>query len=440
MSRGQRTHPGVPMTRRDLLAAVPGVMAAGAGFGRGEETGARPKIAAVVTLYNKKSHAQGIVDRFLDGYGWESRHYRPSVDIVSLYVDQKPQGDLSREREQRHPGLKVYPTIAEALTRGGGRLGVDGVLLIGEHGRYPVNAKGQVLFPRYEFFQQIVAVFRGSGRSVPVFSDKHLSWNWGWAKSMVETAKTMGFPLMAGSSLPVTWRVPAVDVAWGAPVEEAVCVAWGGLDSYDFHGLETIQCMVERRKGGETGVVAVEALRGEPVWKALAGGSWNAGGCDIELFEACLCRSFTLSSGRPGYGNALPERDQLPALARRPMMYRIEYADGLKATLLMLSGLVRDFTVALRINGESKPVSTQMYLPGFFQGQTLSDFFNPLAHHIETLFTTGKAPYPVERTLLTTGLLATAIDSLHLGQKRIETPDLRNVRYEAPRESTYRRS
>ena len=246
---------------------------------------------------------------------------------------------------------------------------------------------------------------------MPVFNDKHLSWNWEWAKSMVDTAKTLGFPLMAGSSLPITWRLPAVDVPWGAPVSEAVCVGFGGLDSYDFHGLETIQCMVERRNGGETGVVAVEALRGEPVWKALAAGSWDAGGCDLELFEACLCRSFTLSSGRPGYGNALPERDQLPARVSRPVLYRVEYADGLKTTLLTLTGLVRDFTVALRIKGESEPLSTQMYLPGFAETQTLPDFFNPLAHHIESMFTTGKAPYPVERTLLTTGVLAAAIDS-----------------------------
>jgi len=428
------------MTRRDLLATVPVVLGAGGGFGRATGPGARPAIAAVVTVYRKKSHAQGIVDRFLDGYGWEGRHYCPAVDVVSLYVDQKASGDLSREREQRHPGLKVYPTIALALTRGGGKLAVDGVLLIGEHGRYPVNEKGQRLFPRYQFFQQIVDVFRRSGRSVPVFNDKHLSWNWDWAKSMVETARTMGFPLMAGSSLPVTWRLPAVEVDFGAPVAEAVCVGFGGLDSYDFHGLEAIQCMVERRRGGETGVVAVQALRGDSVWKALAGPSWSAGGCDLELFEACLCRSFTLASPRPGYGNVYPQRDQLPALVPRPMLYRIEYADGLKAALLMLSGLVADFTVAVRIKGERTAISTQMYLPGFAPGQTLPDFFNPLAHHIETLFRTGKPPYPVERTLLTTGVLATAVDSLHRGQQRIETPGLQHLRYEPPRESTYRRS
>ena len=175
------------------------------------------------------------------------------MDVVALYVDQKPRGDLSQERAARHPGLTVYPTIAEALTRGTGKLAVDGVLLIGEHGNYPRNARGQTLYPRYEFFQQIVEVFRRSGRCVPVFNDKHLSWRWDWAREMVDTARQMGFPLMAGSSLPVTWRIPSIDLPWGAEVREAVCVGYGGVDSYDIHGLEALQCMIERRRGGESG-------------------------------------------------------------------------------------------------------------------------------------------------------------------------------------------
>ncbi len=219
----------------------------------------RPRIAAVVTEYRKMDHGQGIVDRFLDGYGWESRHYRPRVDIVSLYVDQKPSGRPERgTRQQRHPELKVYPTIAEALTCGGDRLAVDGVLI--DRRARPISratprARGSI--PRYEFFQQIVDVFRRSGRSVPVFNDKHLSWSWDWAKEMVETARAMGFPLMAGSSLPVTWRFPRSMSRMGPESRKWSCVGYGGIDSYDFHGLETLQCMVERRKGGETGVSAV---------------------------------------------------------------------------------------------------------------------------------------------------------------------------------------
>jgi hypothetical protein len=440
VQRGSPAERSRHLTRRDLLASVPAALTSADVLARASQRDSPPRIAAIVTTYRKASHGQGIVDRLLDGYGWESQHHHPPLRIVSLYVDQKPAGDLSAERVARHPGLTLYPTIAQALTCGGDKLAVDGVLSIGEHGRYPRNEKGQRLYPRYEFFQQIVTVFRRSGRSVPVFNDKHLSWNWEWAKQMVQTSRAMGFPLMAGSSLPVTRRIPAIDLPYGAPVGEAVCVGYGGVDSYDFHGLEALQCLVERRKGGETGVAAVQALRGAAVWKALQGGSWQAGGCDLKLFETCLCRSFTLTSPRPGYGNAYPSLDDLPRLVGDPVMYRIEYADGLKGAFLLLNGLVLDFTVAVRISGEAHPLSTQMYLPGLSPGQTLPNFFNALDHAIETLFTTGRPCYPVERTLLTTGLLATAVESLHQGQRRIETPDLRGVHYVAPGDSTFWRS
>src|SRR6266568_769983 len=234
----------------------------------------RPKLAAVVTTYFKHSHAQHIVDRFLDGYGWNGVHHHPPMDLLSLYVDQVRDTDLSRERAARHPSMKIYPTIAEALTLGGSKLAVDGVVLVGEHGSYPRNEKGQTKYPRYEFFEQIVKVFRDSGKSVPLFSDKHLSWNWEWARKMYDTSRELGFPFMAGSSLPVTWRTPSVEMPLGSRISEAMCVCYGGVDSYDFHGLETIQCMVERRRGGETGVRWVQAYRGDRFWQALSEGVW----------------------------------------------------------------------------------------------------------------------------------------------------------------------
>ena len=144
----------------------------------------RPRIAAIVTEYRRYSHAQHILDRYLFGYGWNGAHHIPPIDLVSLYTDQQPEGELSRSRSESCPQMKIFPTIAEALTLGGEELAVDGVLLIGEHGNYPRNDKGQRLYPRYEFFQEIVSVFRDSGRSVPVFNDKHLSWNWEWAKEI----------------------------------------------------------------------------------------------------------------------------------------------------------------------------------------------------------------------------------------------------------------
>ncbi len=395
----------------------------------------RLRLAAVVTEYRKFSHAQHIVDRFLFGYGWGGHHHKPDMDVVSLYVDQRPAGDLSRSRAAEFPKLRIAPTIADALTDGGRTLSVDGVLLIGEHGTYPRNEKGQTLYPRYEFFAQIIDVFRKSGRSVPIFNDKHLSWSWDRAQEMVATSRALAFPLMAGSSLPVTRRLPAIDFPYHAEPTEVLAIGYGKVDSYDFHVLETIQCMAERRRGGESGVAAVQAIRGDDVWARMSAGSWQAGGWDPGLFKACVCRSIQLGSARTGYSDVYPSDADVRKLVKTPVAYRIEYRDGLKATMLLLDGLVTDMTFAARLKGSRDVFSCLMYLPH----RDVCNFFSPLVHQAETMFLTGKSPRPIERTLLTTGLTAAGVESLWRGQQRIETPHL-SVAYQVGEESTFWRT
>ena len=423
------------ISRKTLLSASPPATAAGAAYSAPSRK--RPRIAAVVTEYRRYSHAQHIVDRFLSGYGWGNRHHRPPMDVVSVYVDQTPKNTLIHDRLRRFPTMKKYPTIAEALTLGGSQLAVDGVLLIAEHGNYPRNEKGQTLYPRYEFFQEIAKVFRDSKRSVPVFNDKHLSWKWEWAKEMVDTSRELDFAFMAGSSLPVTPRLPSIDMPFGAEIEEALCLAVGGIDGYDIHALEGLQCMVERRRGGETGAAAIHALRGAPVYEAMKAGSWQAGGWDPELFQACLCRSHKLNPSREGFNHVLPEPDEIPGLITQnpPVAYRFEYLDGLKGTILLMEGLVQDFTFAARLKGVKELFSTQVFLPP----REVCNFFSPQCHNVEQMFLTGKATYPVERTLLTTGLTAAGVESIWQGQKRMETPHL-HIRYQPTQASTFWRS
>jgi hypothetical protein len=427
--------------RRDFLMAATAAGLAWHPFSA-QAAERRPKITALTTIYHKYSHSEHLVDRFLDGYGWEGRHHYPPMDVVSLYVEQVGENDLSRERSQRHPQMKIYPTIAEALTLGTGKLAVDGVLLIGEHGKYPVNEKGQVLYPRYEYFKQIVDVYRDSGRVAPVFNDKHLSWSWDHAVEMYETAKKMGFGLMAGSSLPVSWRQPSVELPAGARVEEAVGIWGGGIDGGDIHVIEAMQSIVERRRGGETGVRAVEAFRGDRFWKAMEAGSWDAGGWDPQLLEACLSRSNQLNSPRATYSHVLPTIEDLRRLAADSYAYRFEYADGLRVSIIQFSptpgmvggGVVGDCSVAARLQGD-EVFSVLFYLPYY----TTRNFFSPQVHHIESLFLTGKSPYPVERTLLTTGMTAAGIESLFQKQKRLETSHLA-INYQPTRESTFWRT
>ncbi len=356
------------------------------------------------------------------------------MDLVSLYVDQVGDTDLSRERGKRHPTLKLATTIDEALTLGTGKLAVDGVVVVGEHGNYPRNEKGQTEYPRYRFFQEVVKVFRSSGRTVPMFSDKHLSWNWAWAKEMYDTSREMKFPFQAGSSLPVTWRTPSVEMPLGAKISEALCVCYGGVDSYDFHGLETIQCMVERRKGGETGVEWIQAYRGDKFWDALREGVWPKA-----LMDAALIRSHTLTPARPGYGDVFPSVDDMRRLIKNPVAYRYQHADGLKCTMILANGLVRDFNFAAYVNGSRQPWSTQMYLPIPDGRTTLANFFSPLVNHMEQMYLTGKVQYPLERTLLTTGLTAAGVESIYRGETRFDTPHLA-IRYEPTKESTFWRT
>ena len=372
------------------------------------------RVAIVATIYRYLSHAQHMGDRFLIGYPINGRWHKGDLQVVSLYVDQKPPGDQSAERAAEF-GFKAYPTIAETLRCGGDKLAVDAVLIIGEHGDYPRNELGQVLYPRHEFFRQCVEVFEKDGRAVPVYNDKHLSYNWEKAKWMVDQSKRLKFPLLAGSSLPVTWRLPDLELPLGCEIEEALMVGVGGSDPMDYHALEAMQCMVERRKGGETGIRSVELLDGDAVWKAGDAGRWSK-----QLLTAALSRSdtpkgLTIEDART---QDLVGSGVLPKLVKEPSAYLIERNDGLRTTLLMLNGAVGDYTFAARVKGRGV-ASTQFFLSPV-PNVTYSAC---LVSKIEEMFVTGRAPYPVERTLLVSGMLESCLQSRRQGRK-LETPQL----------------
>jgi hypothetical protein len=392
---------------------------------------ARPiRIAIIATIYRLQSHAQHMGDRFLVGYPYGGVWRKPNVKVVSLYVDQKPEGDLSGARAKEF-GFQIYPGVGEALCCGGRDLAVDAVLIIAEHGSYPRNEKGQILYPRFEFFQECVRVFEASGRAVPVYNDKHLSYSFEKAKAMVETARRLRFPVLAGSSLPVTWRLPPIELPLDCDIAEALMVGEGASDPMDFHALEGLQCMVERRRGGETGVRAVQLIEGEAVWKAADEGRYSR-----ELLTAALSRSdtplgLTVADGRT---QDLVGSGELRNLAKTAAAYCIEYRDGLKATMLMLDGAVKDFNFAARLK-DGQLWSTQFLLTP----DPNVTYSACLMHKAEQMFETGAAPYPVERTLLTSGILESCLTSKARNHARLETPHLR-VAYKPPKESQFARS
>ncbi|MBX9585293.1 MAG: hypothetical protein K2X87_33725 [Gemmataceae bacterium] len=432
------------LTRRSFLASSllateglhPPLAVAGDDFPRTKPP-KRPKpaaknVAVVASVYTYLSHAYHIAGRFLDGYLADGRHHFPEFGVASVYVEQKPAGDLSGELAREH-GFRISPTIADALTLGTNKLAVDGVLLICEHGDYPLNAKGQKLYPRHELFQQIAAVLREAGRAVPVFCDKHLSYDRVKAADMVATAKRLNAPLMAGSSLPVTWRRPEVELPLGTKLTEAVVASRGDLETYGIHALEALQCMAERRlkpdprrqppDAPDQGVKAVTCRQGDAVWKAGDDGLWS-----WELLEHAVGRS---PSRNAGDIRANCRRFPRPKDARNfvpgPILFHVEYRDGFKATVLQLDGHVADETFAARVAGKPKPVSTLFWLPP----PPGAAFLEALSMRVEDFLATGVPPYPAERTQLTGGILDYALESRVQGGKRLETPDL-DIRYAPP--------
>jgi hypothetical protein len=369
----------------------------------------RKKVAAIVTEYRKWSHADVIVGKILEGYNYDGGD-GPDLKFVSLFVDQFPDGDMSRDLAKKY-SFKLCDSIEDALTLGGKELAVDGVLCIGEHGKYPDNDKGQKLYPRRRFFEEVTKVFAKCKKSVPVFNDKHLAATWTDAKWMYDRSRELFVPFLAGSSLPVTWRRPPLQLPKGCELADAVQVGYGPFEGYGFHALEALQCMVERRKGGETGVKAVSCLQGEEMWKALDQGAWSK-----PLLDAALALV-------PAHANG-----DLRALTSKTAdagVFLVEYRDGFKAAVALLNGWVHEgdggaFVFAGQIKGEDKPRATHFYL----QQPDPFAHFAQLVKAIASTIHTGHAAYPVERTLLTTGILDAVMTSKAEKNRRVETPHL----------------
>jgi hypothetical protein len=365
------------------------------------------KIAAITTEYRKWSHADVILRNLLDGYPDGTK---PNLELVSLYTDQVPKGDMSRDLAKKH-GFKICNSVAEALTLGGKGLAVDGVLSIGEHGKYPENEKGQILYPRRKFFEEVCKVFEETKKAVPVFNDKHLAATWEDAKWMYDRARKLFVPFLAGSSIPVTWRVPKLVLPKDCEFLGAVQLGYGPFEGYGFHALEGVQCMVERRKGGETGVKAVTCHPAKSMWDALDKQEWAK-----PVLEAALKLVDAHAPGDVRAGTAK---------AADAGTFEIEYRDGFRAFVLMLNGWVHEgaggnFNFACQRKGQEKPEACQFFL----QQPDPFAHFAELTKAIDSLVNTGHAPYPVERTLLTSGILDAVMTSRHEKGKRIETPHL----------------
>ena len=368
------------LNRREFLAASLGSLS------RPGLAAEKKTVAAIVTETAYYSHADVICRRSRGIHAQQCSSPAAHSDRLDVYGPDPRQGHEPGPAAKHN--FKIYPTVAEALTLGGKTLGVDAVLLIGEHGNYPTNGIGQTLYRRYELFEQIIQVFRKSSRAVPLFSDKHLSYSWPKARDMYRQAREIGFPFMAGSSIPVTIRFPNSSCRLTASWRTRFRSATAASNSYGFHTLETLQCMVERRAGGEKGLEAVETREGEAVWnwRDSPEGRWSA-----PLLSSRARPKHREKSGPPEQNARKPHC--LPASIPRRISRRQLHARRTHQRFFVCGEAQRPRGAGL------------VFSSAFPAGRDLPHF-DGLVHCIEEMFVTRRAVYPVERTVLTTGALA----------------------------------
>ncbi len=379
----------------------------------------RIPVAAIVTEYRRHSHADIIVGKILEGPMHDGKDLF-ELEVVSLYCDQFPKDDTGKAFAKKY-NVRLSETIPDALTLGTKDLAVQGVLCIGEHGQYPKNKIGQLLYPRKKFFDEVFATFERTKKVVPVLNDKHFGPQWDDAKAMYDLAKKFKAPVLAGSTIPLTWRKPDLQVPLGCEFTDVVMLGYGPPEGYGFHALEGLQCMVERRKGGEKGVKNVHAYKGKEMWAAMEAGRFSK-----EVLEAAI--------GMVGYHSPGDYKD-VSAKALDASVWVIEYRDGFKAAMAILNGWVYEsdggsFFFAGKLKDKKEIVKTQFYL----QQPDPFAHFTYLVRAFEKMVKDQKSPIPPERTLLTSGILDAAMKSLHEG-RNIETPHL-EIAYE-PRDHEY---
>ena len=399
------------------------------------------RIAAICTQYFPYSHADVVVTRWLEQVTHDVRlGFVPCTQIASLWVMQHPKGDdasglalrmpadynLSPNRaEQGFPrydisqgvarkyGVPIYSTIHEALTLGTGQLAVDAVILIGEHGDFPENDYGQTLYPRKELFDEIVSSFQKLGKVVPMFLDKHLSWNMAWAQEMVKTVKAMHIPFFSGSSVPIAGTLHELYLD-GAEFDESMGLFYSGNEIYGIHSMEYLQSLVEKRKGSESGIKAIRTYEGDEVWAAMERGEWSH-----DLFDATLAAAVTAKSG--------DYKTNCANSPIKPAAIICEHLDGHKQIHVNLTGHIEELIAGVKLrSGEFRASTANM--------ADLSNFvinFGHLDREIQKFFITQQSPVAIERALLTTMLVASYLHALkdHPGE-RVLTPHL-EIAYQA---------
>jgi hypothetical protein len=411
------------LTRREILgiAGMAGLAAlTGIAPGAvGQTQQKRPRIAVLASYWGAtRSHADWIVNKLIDGYWWQGAYTPSRVDVASIYIHQHDTSLLG-QKVANAKGIPIFKSVGEAVTLGGKELDVDGVVIVAEHGDYPKDLQGHWLLPRWWIYNQVIRVFEQSKRSVPVFNDKHLSYNWNEAKWMFDKSRELNFPLTGGSSIPVYYRKPEIELDIDTPIKNSIVMGGTGDEGAIFHAIDVLQAFVERRKGGETGIKSVQSIRGPETWKWVENNPWAG-----KLVDS-VAKSFDF---QPGHFQKVPQTNTCV----------IEYNDGTKAAVI--GGRDVGWTYAGEIEGQQEArVISMLGWAGPFDQYHAS---NAQPHWITEMMVTKKEPFQAERLLLSTGITNHYMQSnWENGQysavgRRIETPFM-NMTYHSTRGPQY---
>ena len=349
-------------------------------------------MACILNVYSPNSHADVFLSRLLDGYRLNGTWHSPRVQTVSFYVDQFPINDMAREQAAEH-GIRICSTVTEAIA------GVDGIAVIGEHGAYPRTPRGNIMYPRKRYFNEITRAFEAEGRVKPLLNDKYLAYEWADAKAMFDRVRAMRIPFACGSTVPLSWQRPALNLPASPRFDELLSVSYSDLEEHAYHAIEAMQSVAERR--GETGVAAVRYVEGDAVLKISP-----------KLLEAALAARV----------NPPPEDREKKAEA-----FLIRYRDGLEASVLNLDSKTRDYLFAARLRGDARPRATCFYISLYVHSH-----WGFMARMFEDLVLSKRPQMPVERTLLANGVLLAGLESRRKGGAWIDTPEL-GISYSWPR-------
>jgi len=387
-------HYNVALSRRSLLATAlaPPVLAQTAAVKQ------RQRVACILNAYFPNSHSDVFVSRLLDGYRLDHAWHDPRLDTVSFYVDQFRANDMAREQAEEH-GIRIFPTVTEALRMGGSQIAVDAVAVIGEHGTYPRTERGNYRYPRWKYFDEITRTMREEGRVLPIYQDKYFAYDWPDARRTYDRVREMKIPFLCGSTVPLTWQRPSLDLPRGVTYSELLTTSYSDIEEHSYHGIELLQSLAERRAGGEAGVARVRWVKGDEVWQLAQQGEWSRDLLDVALATRV---------------NRVP-----PGLLDEPEAFLIRYRDGLRAAVLHLNSQTRDYLFAARVQGRQNPVASCFYLQ-----LELHNHWSFMVRNFEDLVLTHREPNPIERTLVANGILLAGLESRLRGGGWVDTPEL----------------